>query len=190
MRRSVASLILAALGLAACAPAIAPQEPPAASAQTMLTTTATVLAVDPEARTLDLRDARTGEAFSVRADAAAGDLGAITPGDVIMLDYFASYTLAPAPAGDAGTPVTLTEEASPAATDGPGGVAVGTTSLVVDFLGHDDTANEALVRDPDGATRRIGLTPPLAEFVRGLAPGDRVLVTLTEVIALSVTPAD
>jgi hypothetical protein len=86
------------LGLAACAPAPPPE---AASARTMLTTTATVLSSDAEAGTLRLRDARTGRAFTVTADAPAADLRALAPGDVIMLDYFAALILAPAPPDDA-----------------------------------------------------------------------------------------
>jgi hypothetical protein len=178
------------LGLAACAPAPPAPPPEAASARTMLTTTATVLSSDAEAGTLRLRDARTGRAFIVTADAPAADLRALAPGDVIMLDYFAALSLAPAPPDDAGTPVAAVEEAPSPAGDGPGGVAVGLSSAVVDFLGFDPATGAATVRGPDGITYSLDLTPPLTDFARGLAPGDRVLVTLTEAVALSVTPAD
>ncbi len=191
MRRATAFAIVLAAGLGACAPIPAPEAAPEeASARTMLTTTATVLAVDPEARTLRLRDARTGRAFTVTADAEAGDLRAITPGDVIMLEYFASLSLAPAPPDDPGMPVAVAEEAPTPVGEGPGGVAAEATSVVVEFLSFDPLTSEAALRGPDGVVRRLGLAPPLTDFVRGLAPGERVLVTLTEVVALSVTPAD
>jgi hypothetical protein len=164
--------------------------PEAASARTLLTTTATVLSSDPERRTLRLRDARTGRAFTVTADAPAADLRTLAPGDVIMLDYFAALSLAPAPPDDAGAPVTAVEEAPSPIGDGLGGVTVGLASAVVDFLGFDPATGEATVRGPDGVVRSLELTPPLTDFARGLAPGDRVLVTLTEAVALSVTPVD
>jgi hypothetical protein len=192
MRRAAAlSILLATLGLKACAPLPAPAPAPeAASARTMLTTTATVLAVDPEARTLGLRDARTGRALTVTADADAGDLRALTPGDVIMLDYFATFSLAPAPPGDPGIAVSVAEDAPTPVGERPGGVAAETTSVVVDFLSFDPVTGEAAVRGRDDVVRRLPLRPPLTDFARGLSPGDRVLVTLTEVVALSVTPVD
>jgi hypothetical protein len=60
----------------------------------------------------------------------------------------------------------------------------------VEFLGFDPATGEATVRSPDGGVRSLELTPPLTDFAQGLAPGDRVLVTLTEAVALSVTPVD
>jgi hypothetical protein len=180
-----AAALAAALGLAACAPAAPPE---GAEARTFLTATATVLAVDPEARVLRLRDARDGREFTVQAEADAGDLRPIRPGDAIMVDYYASTALDIARPG---TPLDAAAVAGSAPTpvgEGPGGVAVQGESLVVDFLGFDPATRRVVVQGPDGARRSLVVDPPLDAFAASLTPGDRILVTVTEAVALSVTP--
>jgi hypothetical protein len=72
--------------------------------------------------------------------------------------------------------------------EGPGGVAVQGESLVVDFLGFDPATRRVVVQGPDGARRSLVVDPPLDAFAASLTPGDRILVTVTEAVALSVTP--
>ena len=69
----------------------------------------------------------------------------------------------------------------------PGGVALATTSLVVTLINYDRDSGLATFRTPDGLTRRAVVPPELRSFAEALGAGARVLVTMTEALAVTIT---
>ena len=61
--------------------------------------------------------------------------------------------------------------------------------MVVTLVNYDDNTGIATFRTPDGLTRMAAVPPNLRSFARSRGPGARVLVTLTNAVAVSVTEA-
>ena len=60
------------------------------------------------------------------------------------------------------------------------------TSFVVEFVSYDTATGVATFTLPDGTTRSAPVRPPLRAFAEARKPGDRVVVTLVEGMAISI----
>jgi hypothetical protein len=69
----------------------------------------------------------------------------------------------------------------------PGGLAGATTSMVVTLVTYDGNSGLATFRTPDGITRRAVVPPNLRTFAEARGPGSRVLVSMTEAVAVTIT---
>ena len=67
---------------------------------------------------------------------------------------------------------------------------VATESLVVTVESYDPDSGLAIFRTPDGFTRRAVVPPDLRSFAAQQGPGSRVLVTMTEALAVTITEAE
>ena len=65
-----------------------------------------------------------------------------------------------------------------------------TTNITVTITSVDTKSNLVNFSGPDGLVRSITVeTPQAKEFIKQLKPGDTVVVTFTEAVAVSVEPA-
>jgi Cu/Ag efflux protein CusF len=160
-----------------------------ASEQTLVTATATVQAIDQNTRAVTLRDDADGSTFTVVAGPEVRNLDQVSAGDHVQIDYYRSLAVAMANPSDTGEP--LTAAAGARAPEGamPGAAAVMSTSLVVTLISYDNNTGIATFRTPDGFTRQTAVRPDLRTFAQTLNPGARVLVTMTEAVAVTITEA-
>jgi hypothetical protein len=160
------------------------------SEATVITSSATVEAVDPATRAITLRDTTDGSLFTVTAAPEVRNFDQIEPGDRVELDFLESIVLELADPADDGEPMALVGGMRAPEGERPGGAAIVSTSAVVEVVSYDADTGFATFRMPDGAVRRATLPPSLRAFAAARRPGDRVLVSITDAVAVSVTPAD
>jgi hypothetical protein len=182
-RRTIASGVVGALLLFGCAEV----DRSTATEETLLTTTATVESVDQATRRVALRDDAGGGAFVVTAGPEVRNLPQLAAGDQVRVDYYQSRTVSMADPDDTGEP--MASVAAVRAPEGalPGGLVATTASMVVTVLSYDSDTGTAVFRSPDGLTRQTVVRPDMRSFAQTLAPGSRVLVTLTEAMAVSIS---
>jgi hypothetical protein len=158
-----------------------------ASQEELITATATVAAIDRETRRVTLVDDADGATFSVTAGSGVRNLDQVAAGDRVQLDYYQSVAVSMADPADTGEVVTADLAARAPEGSAPGALAATTTSLVVTVVSYDRSSGLATFRTPDGLTRRTVVPPNLRRFAETRGPGSRVLVTMTEALAVSVT---
>jgi hypothetical protein len=149
--------------------------------------TASVVAVDPETRTITLRD--TSGVWSVHAGPEVRNFAEIAPGDAVTVRYRESLAVALAPPGTGPTAPTTTVVAGTAAPGTRPAAAVGGQIAMTVRIESVDTRNHIVVYTPaSGGLRALRVrTPEGQRFIQGLQAGDSVDITLTEAFAVSVT---
>jgi hypothetical protein len=185
MRASHIVTMLAGLALLGCA-TTGGQTPP--SSETLLTASAVVEAVNQETRDVTLRDATSGEVFTVTAGPEVRNLPQLAAGDVVQIDYYDAVTVAMADPAD---PVASAAALGARAPEGalPGALAVATETVVVRMISYDSNNALATFTLPDGSTRRATVPPELRDFASRRRRGDLVSVTMTEAVAVTITEA-
>jgi hypothetical protein len=191
MRKRQAIALIAALALMGCAEmgmgVPGTSRSSGASEATLVTATATVAAVDQSTRQVQLVDDADGTPFTVTAGPEVRNLEQVTAGDRVELDFYQSTAVSMADPADTGEVATADLAVRTPEGALPGGLAATTTSLVVTLISYDRDTGLATFRTPDGLTRRTVVPPQLRNFAASRAPGARVLVTLTDALAVSVT---
>lgn len=183
MNRTVRTLLLvAALAtLGACMP----RQPQ--TTEGLTTATAVVESVDQKTREVSLRDSATGEKFSVVAGPEVRNLPQVKAGDTVRLDFYQATTLAMAAPGT--VPQTTGAVAGARAPEGakPGALAVTTLTNVVRVISYDANSGFATFATPDGRVHRATVPPELRTFASQRKRGDKVEVTFTDALAVSIT---
>jgi hypothetical protein len=158
-----------------------------ATDETLVSASATVLAVDQATREVTLQDDANGITFAVTAGPEVRNLPQLAAGDRVQLDFFQSTTLSMADPADTGEPAGAIIAGRAPEGERPGGAAVATESLVVTVVSYDPNSGLAIFRTPDGFTRQAAVPPELRSFAAQQGPGARVLVTMTEALAVTIT---
>lgn len=171
---------LAAVLLVGCA------APETATQQNLLTASATVDSVNMSTRQVRLTDNAGGGSFTVTAGPEVRNLAQLAAGDQVQVDFYESTTLSMADPADPGTPQTAVVGARAPEGALPGGLAATSTSLVVEVISYDPATGVARFRTPDGATHQTTVAPDLRDFASARQPGDRVLVTFTDALAVTI----
>ena len=70
----------------------------------------------------------------------------------------------------------------------PGAMAASNTSMVVTVVNYDPNNGIATFRTPDGMMRQTVVPPELRDFAERRGPGSRVLVSMTEAVAVTIAP--
>lgn len=189
LKTVIAGLVAAAL-LAGCA-AISSGTRDTTSKETLITTSATVEAVDQKTRLVSLKDNADGARFQVVAGPEVRNLPQVAPGDQVRVDYYSATTVSMASPSDSGAEINAVAAGRAPEGAKPGGLAVATRSLVVTLVSYDSSSGLAIFRTPDGFTRRTVVPPEFRTFAAGLQRGARVAVTLTDALAVTIaeTPA-
>src|SRR5688572_7497359 len=160
-----------------------PQEPGA-----QMTLVGTVEAVDHAARTVTIRGSG-GVAVTVDVPPTAVRFEQIKVGDGVAATFYDRISLRLKPAGEPAVDRTL--EPTTAATPGdlPGATRARQRVTTVTITGWDPVNKVVTFTGPNGAAysrRLLDSTDP--KIVAGLKPGDRVDVTRTEAVTLTVQP--
>lgn len=154
---------------------------------TLVTTEATVVSVDQATRHVVLKGA-DGSTMQVAAGPEVRNLAQLRAGDTVRMDYFQATTVSMADPADTGE-VQQTAMAARAPKGGePGAVAATNTSMVVTVVSYDRNNGIATFRTPDGMTRQAVVPPELRSFAERRGPGSRVLVSMTEAVAVTIAP--
>jgi hypothetical protein len=177
--------LLAALAIAGCTQGMRTSSE--GVQETLVTASATVESVDQGTRQVVLRDNADGSVFTVTAGPEVRNLAQVETGDQVEVDFYQAVTASmadPADTGEVDTAV-LTGRAPEGAR--PGGLAAATTSMVVTLVTYDSNSGLATFRTPDGLTRRAVVPPNLRTFAAARGTGSRVLVSMTEAVAVTIT---
>jgi hypothetical protein len=156
--------------------------------ETLQTSSATVEAIDQTTRAVRLRDNADGTSFVVTAGPEVRNLEQVQAGDQVTVDFYQSVTASMADPADTGEAVTAVVAGRAPEGSMPGAVAMTSESMVVTVINYDDNTGIATFRTPDGLTRTAAVPPNLRTFAQSRGPGSRVLVTMTDAVAVSVTP--
>lgn len=168
--------------------ACATQPPEPLSIESVEEVSATVTSVDMATRMVALRGP-AGEAFTIQAGPDVRNLAQVKVGDRVVARYYeavgAELTTSEA---DTGGTVVLGGRAN--AGERPAG-GIGTLTTVPVTISAVDTKNNVVTfYGEDGLVRTLDVKNPDAQvFIRKLKAGDRVTVSFTEAIAVSVEPA-
>lgn len=193
MKSSFAARVTGALVtglLAAAVPAVAAEKAPQkAAVSESAKMTATVKSVDYEKRLITLQGA-DGNTLTVEASPEVKRLKEIKAGDVVVIDYKQSIAVEMKKAGTA-SGVSVKEDVKRAkASENPGisgqrEVKATVTIDAVDLKNHIVTFT-----GPQGNVNIVAIKrPQMREFLKTLKAGDKVDVTFTEAVAVSVEPA-
>jgi hypothetical protein len=176
--------LIAALLLAGCAEM---RQDRTASEETLVSASATVAAVDQATRQVTLVGDADGTTFTVTAGPEVVNLPQLAAGDRVQLDYYQATTLSMADPADPGDATGAIIAGRAPEGSKPGAAAVATESRVVTVVSYDTNSGLAIFRTPDGLTRRAVVPPDLRSFAAQQGAGARVLVTMTEAVAVTIS---
>ncbi len=177
-----AAVVLA--GPIACAQA--PEAPTQAERSEALRMTATVEAIDYDARAVALRD-ENGRLFESLAGPEVRNFDQVKVGDTVAVEYLRSVAARMATAED-GAPLTVADTVRAAEGERPGaGVAVGVEETL-EVVSYDPATATAVARDQSGEVLTFVVAPEMRAFAEARRPGDRVRVTVIEAFAIGVEP--
>jgi hypothetical protein len=181
------SLLLSLLCLALSA-TIASAQPPQV-VRNEITLRGTVDAVDHTARTITIRGDR-GRLITLDAPASAVGFDQIKVGDIVTVAFYDGVSVRPKPPGEPAVDRTIPPTTTPNPNDVPGATKATPRVTTVTITGWDPATREVTFTGPAGASysRRV-LETTDASMMAGLKVGDRVDVTRTEAIRVTVQPA-
>jgi hypothetical protein len=144
---------------------------------------ATVTAIDPAKRLVTLKG-EGGNTFELEASPDVKNFDKLKVGDTVMAKYTQSLAVQIAPAGQAKPGIKETSTATP----GVGNAHVGrevTATLKVESV--DVKNNTVTLSDDAGRSAPVDVVDPQArERLKTLKPGEMVVITYTEALALSL----
>jgi len=166
------------------AAATAVPEKPSMSETSVSTMEATVTAIDQATRAVTLQDAE-GNSVSFVADDDVKNLAQVEVGDILTVEYLEGVTVEVVdPTTELG--VEVVEEAGKAAAgEKPGAAAASEMTLVVVIEAIDKENEQVTLKGPQGNSKIVQVRNP--ENLEKVAVGDKVMITYTEAIAISVT---
>jgi hypothetical protein len=181
-----AAAVLLVLTISACANEPPPPPPPqSAEREEVITQRATVVQVDQQTRHVMLRG-EDGNVHTIIAGPEVRNLDQIAPGDVVRLDYYEAVSVKMADASDTSPPEGAVVSTRAPQGGTPGAASAASVRMIVDFLSYDPTTAVATIRMPDGMVDTVHVDPAMRDFAAGLQPGDRVDLTMTQAVAVSI----
>ena len=175
--------VLAAALIAGCSTVGSPQRP--IESETIITATAVVESVDMSSREVLLRTP-DGELLDITAGPEVRNLAQLEAGDEVEFSFYESIVVAMADPGEVADPVgAMLVEAAPEG-EKPGALAISATDFVVEFISYNPGTAQATFVTPDGETNRVQVQPELRAFAETRRTGDRVRVSLTEAVAVTI----
>ena len=158
-------------------------------AESQLTLTGTVEAVDHTARTVTIRMTQ-GNAVTLDVPPTAVRFNQVRVGDTVTATYFDRISIRMKPAGEAAVDRTMEPTTVGTPGDLPGATRTRQRVATVTITGWDPVNKVVTFNGPTGmpySRRLLDSTDP--KIVEGLKVGDRVDVTRTEAVTLAVQPA-
>jgi hypothetical protein len=151
------------------------------------TVSAEVQGVDLENHELTLKGPR-GDVFTVDVSPENTRIEALKPGDQVHVRYSEAVAVELRVPGQ--PPSVTTQEFSKRSSGSmPGGVTGRKITATGEIVSVDAERNEFTIKTPSGTSETIAVDDPQNQArLRSLKPGDRLQLTYTSAIALSVTP--
>ena len=162
--------------------------PGTATAARVVTTTATVAAVDQTAREVTLRRPN-GTTFTVVAGPEVRNLSQVSVGDTVTVDYYDTLTL-DLKKGGTGSAASRSDAVTASRAEAgqrPGGTLGRETVIVADVIAVNPDGQSVSLRGPTGKVVVLPIRDP--DQFRRIAVGDQVQATYVEAAALSILPA-
>ena len=161
--------------------------PEALSGAKLAEKTLTVEDVDKANRLVTLKGPE-GKMVTVHADAQVKNFDQIKKGDRVNVKYYEAMAVEViAPGAETSQPGVKTAKASAEKGSKPAGGVARQTTKTVEVLSIDKFKKAISFRDADGRWREISMEKPeLQHYLTDLKEGDKVLVTFTEALAVSV----
>ena len=167
--------------------AIAASEPGKAAFASAAEISAQVIGLDKATRTLTLKGPE-GKVFDVVAGEEVKNFDQIAVGDLVVARYVEALSLELRKAGTATSGINVSEEAARAKPgDKPGVGGVRQVTVVADVIGVDQAKSTITLKGPKGKTVTLDVKNP--DHFKVVEVGDKVEVTYTEALALSVETA-
>lgn len=154
------------------------------SAAALVTTTATVEAIDQKTRMVTLRTAE-GENVTFKADESVRNLPQVRKGDQVTVSYYESVAIRLREAEGEKPGITVSEETERAPLgQKPGGVVVRQTTLTAKVTAVDRKRQKVTLQGPEGRSVTLKVADP--QYLDRAKVGHLVQVTYREAIAISV----
>jgi len=160
---------------------------PGVGAASLITLSATVTAVDQEARQVTLKDA-DGNTQVITVGDDVKNLAQVAVGDQLDVTYFESITFEVLPPGQTQTGVagsSAMETAEPG--QKPGAAATASVAVVATVEAIDKTAQTIALKGPEGNVKTVKVRDP--DNLDKVVVGDHLLITVTKAIAVGVSAA-
>lgn len=152
-----------------------------------VTVKATVTAIAPETRVLLLKG-EGGKVVSLQVPAAVKNFPQIKVGDVVVARYVEAIAFELKKPGGPGPGASVTEAAAKAAPgEKPAGVVAAQVKVTVVIQAIDAKKPSVTVQGPEGNLYDVKVKDP--KKLEGLKVGDRVEITYTQALAISVEAA-
>lgn len=184
--------VLALIGAAGSMTAAMAQPTEPMEVERTETLTATVESINLGERMIELKTDEGTQTVQVPPEVR--NLDQIEPGDEVVVEYYEAIAAQFRKPGE-GPPAGVVDARSGAARNPqgarPGGAVANsvTTTVVIDAV--DQPSNSVTFTGPSGMTRTVDVKDPEAqEFISTLKKGDRVELTYTEALAVTVQPQD
>ena len=163
----------------------APAATPALESASLVTLSATVTAIDHDKREVTLEDAE-GNETTVTVGEEVKNLPQVEVGDNVDIAYYEAVDVTVL-SGDESEPRAAAISALETAEPGqkPAGQLTTDVSLLATIEAIDKDAATVTLKGPEGNTRTVKVRDPAN--LENVAVGDRVLINLTQAIAVEVT---
>ena len=179
--------LLAAATLTACAETST--GPDTAERETTITRKAVVETVDLESRQVLLRG-ENGRMLSVTAGPDVRNLPQLESGDIVRLDYYEAVSVKMAAPSDDSTPTGTVAAIRTPEGSKPGAGVGRAISMVVEFISYDPETTIATFTTPDGTVQNVKVKPQMRDFASTRKSGDRIDLTMTQALAVSIEETD
>ena len=192
MRVVLIAMLMAALPAAAQKPdmkggAVVSSEPGKAAVVAAAELSAQVVSIEKKTRTISLKGPK-GRVVDIVAGDEVKNFNQIKVGDLVVVRYMQSLALELQPVKRGSSGIAVTEGAGKAEPGKrPAAGAVREIQAIAKVTGIDQKAKTISLKGPRGNTVTLDVRNP--EHFKVMKVGDDVLVTYTEAVAVSVTPA-
>ena len=148
-----------------------------------------IQSVDMDSRLIVIQD-RQGKVSTVKAGPEVHNLAQVRSGDRVVVRYTEALVARLAPPGPTPAP-TSSSVTTRAPTGAKPAVTIGdTVTTTVTFLAYEPQSNVVSFTPPDGVVRAVTVKDlNMRSFVSKLKQGDKVDITYTEAVAVSVEPS-
>jgi Cu/Ag efflux protein CusF len=163
-------------------------EKPAFEKSELVTVTATVEAIDHATRMVTLKGPK-GNTFTFKAGEEVRNLPQVKKGDQVVAKYYEAIAIEVRKPGEA-TPGITKEEVAGRAKPGemPAGLMASQVTITATVKAIDMKKPSVTLQGPEGNTRDITVKDP--KKLENVKVGDKVVITYTEALALSVEKAE
>jgi hypothetical protein len=161
----------------------AAEEKPFVAEEVLVQAEATVTAINHETRQVTLKNAQ-GETATFIADANVRNLDQVEVGDILTVEYLEGVVIEVV---DPNTELGSSEASVAARAEAgqkPCAGAVSEVSIVVQIVAIDLDNGTATIKNAEGKTKTVKARYP--ENLKKVSVGDKVMVTFTEAIAITV----